>query len=493
MVEVCGGKDKNPSREDMKNRILKIISCLAVSAALLLCLGTAEIFAQTANETQVQAAPAEQAKAKQTKGDRPDKVEHSKEIEEPKYDADAALSEADKRIKARRAELDREAVAKARNMHFMLKSLIGRIEKNHPDLAASLKTQYLGIRLVQYLASLTILLFTFILTKYGLNFILKKLLYVSTKIMGESSFMSILAKQIKKPLNILAIIVGLYFAFVFLLRDSGNIVTLARGAGIVFWIAVFWCIGILSDTFFMTATKRLRKSSASTANLFEFIRRVSKAVIYTIAVLSILTNCGVNVNTIIASLGIGGMALAFASQDTIANFFGSVSIIVDRPFIVGDYVKTSACEGTVETIGFRSTRIRTPAKTLVTIPNSGLAKEPVENLSKMEERRVVQIIGLTYDSKPDQIRDILGDLRSKIQKVEGVSKDMGVLAEFCEFADSSLNIEIIYYTEAVERPWHMATRTLVNMEIMKLVEGRGLSFAYPSMSLYVEKAPENKK
>ena len=111
----------------------------------------------------------------------------------------------------------------------------------------------------------------------------------------------------------------------------------------------------------------------------------------------------------------------------------------------------------------------------------------------MEERRVVQIIGLTYDSKPDQIRDILGDLRSKIQKVEGVSKDMGVLAEFCEFADSSLNIEIIYYTEAVERPWHMATRTLVNMEIMKLVGGRGLSFAYPSMSLYVEKAPENKK
>ena len=485
MVEVCGGKDKNPSREDMKNLVLKIISCLAVSAALLLCLGTAETFAQTAKAPQSQAAPAEQAKG----------TEQAKagETAEAKYDADAALSEADKRIKARRAELDREAVSNARSMHFMLKNLIGRIEKNHPDLAASLKTQYLGIRLVQYLASLTILLFTFILTKYGLNFILKKLLYVSTKIMGESSFMSILAKQIKKPLNILAIIVGLYFAFVFLLRDSGNIVTLARGAGIVFWIAVFWCIGILSDTFFMTATKRLRKSSASTANLFEFIRRVSKAVIYTIAVLSILTNCGVNVNTIIASLGIGGMALAFASQDTIANFFGSVSIIVDRPFIVGDYVKTSACEGTVETIGFRSTRIRTPAKTLVTIPNSGLAKEPVENLSKMEERRVVQIIGLTYDSKPDQIRDILGDLRSKIQKVEGVSKDMGVLAEFCEFADSSLNIEIIYYTEAVERPWHMATRTLVNMEIMKLVEGRGLSFAYPSMSLYVEKAPENKK
>ena len=149
MVEVCGGKDKNPSREDMKTRILKIISCLAVSAALLLCLGTAEIFAQTANETQVQAAPAEQAK-----GTEQAKAE---ETAEPKYDADAALSEADKRIKARRAELDREAVAKARNMHFMLKSLIGRIEKNHPDLAASLKTQYLGIRLVQYLASLTIL------------------------------------------------------------------------------------------------------------------------------------------------------------------------------------------------------------------------------------------------------------------------------------------------------------------------------------------------
>ena len=469
----------------MKNLMLKIISCLSVSAALLLCLGTAETFAQTVKDPQSQSAPAEQAKG----------TEQAKagEMAEAKYDADAALSEADKRIKARRAELDREAVSNARSMHFMLKSLIGRIEKNHPDLAASLKTQYLGIRLVQYLASLAILLFTFILTKYGLNFILKKLLYVSTKVMGESSFMSILAKQIKKPLNILAIIVGLYFAFVFLLRDSGNIVTLARGAGIAFWIAVFWCIVILSDTFFMTATKRLRKSSASTANLFEFIRRVSKAVIYTIAILSILTNCGVNVNTIIASLGIGGMALAFASQDTIANFFGSVSIIVDRPFIVGDYVKTSACEGTVETIGFRSTRIRTPAKTLVTIPNSGLAKEPVENLSKMEERRVVQIIGLTYDSKPDQIRDILGDLRSKIQKVEGVSKDMGVLAEFCEFADSSLNIEIIYYTEAVERPWHMATRTLVNMEIMKLVEGRGLSFAYPSMSLYIEKAPENKK
>ena len=385
------------------------------------------------------------------------------------------------------AQLDREAVKQAKSIRGLLKSLALSVKDINPSLSNFLITKFFGIRVIQYLASAAILILTFLIARFLLGFLLFKFKAFADNF-GKDNFLSIFATQIKLPLGILVWVHGMYFALVFLMREDSSIAVMTRAIIIVIGFGFFWAIIIVSDVFFMATGKRMRKrSSSSTANLIDFLRRVVKSVIIIIALLSVLSNCGLNVNTIMASLGIGGMALAFASQDTIANFFGSVSIIVDRPFTVGDWVKTSACEGYVEVIGFRSTRIRTFRKTLVSIPNSILAKESIENCTKMPARKVVQTIGVTYSTTSEQMQKLMEDLREAIAKVDGVAEKEGVSVEFLEFADSSLNINIIYYTNDLSYAAFCAVRCDVNLKIMDIVEENGLSFAFPSTSLYIEK------
>ncbi len=382
-------------------------------------------------------------------------------------------------------KIDEGAVKSAKNIRRLLKDFVDEVAEKSPVMADFLTTKIFGIRVVQYLVSILILLFNILLVKYVFKYIINKLVRLFNR-NDKSVLLKMLIERMSKPVNVFAWVLSIYLIIVFLVQDEANIVVLSRAVGIVFWISLFWLISISVDVAFMGISRKFKKNnSTSTANLFDFLRKVVKFVITIIAILSILTNCGVNVNTIIASLGIGGMALAFASQDTIANFFGSVSIILDRPFIVGDWVKTNSCEGTVEVIGFRSTRIRTFSKTLVTIPNSILAKEAVENFTKMPERKVVQVIGLTYATTSKQIEKFLDDLRNTIPQIEGVVSE-GFLVEFSDFGPSSLDIKVIYYTKQISFDYFSATKRRVNLAIMDIVAESGLSFAFPSMSLYVE-------
>ncbi len=152
------------------------------------------------------------------------------------------------------------------------------------------------------------------------------------------------------PLDVFAIVLGIYFALVFPVSDEAAVAMLSRAIGIVFWCAVFWLVIIISDSVFGAVANKLgQRSAKSTANLVSFSRRVVKVILLLIAVLSVLTNCGVNVNSIMASLGIGGVALAFASQDTIANFAewldGQIEDIYNQ-YLSGDKFATDVDDGT---------------------------------------------------------------------------------------------------------------------------------------------------
>lgn len=388
-------------------------------------------------------------------------------------------------------KIDKSAINSAKKIKKILDTTISEVQKVSPQTADVLKKEFFGIATIQFVALTITLLLMLILAR----FLLKPtfdFLHNRAKKSGGESFASTFLDRLRMPIYMFVWTLGVYFALVFLLKDTTSITMTSRAVGILFWGAVFWTALLLCDAFFVTAARKFKKkSSSSTANLLQFLNRVVKFFIVVIAVLSLLTNCGVNVNTIIASLGIGGMALAFASQDTIANFFGSVSIILDRPFIIGDWVKTNACEGNVEAIGFRSTRIRTFEKTLVTIPNSILAKEAIENLSKMPVRRVKQTIGLTYSSTAEQIENLLPELRDRILATEGVHKKSDVIVEFLDFDASALNITITYYTINTDYTNHTATKRRVNFVIMRTIESLNLSFAFPSMSVYMEQnAPQ---
>ncbi len=386
--------------------------------------------------------------------------------------------------------IDNTAKKNAETVKGSLKNAVSKIGNTSPEFADILSKKYFGVMIVQYVAGLLTLFIIFILTKYVLKFLFGKFDAVFVK-SGSGGFANAFLNNIRKPLNLFAWAVGVYAAFIFILCDSAYMPLLYRFAGIFFWTAAFWLLSIIFDSIFMVLDARFKsKSDSGAVNLMIFLRRVVKISVIVVAILTILTSCGVNVNTIIASLGIGGMALAFASQDTIANFFGSVSIILDRPFIVGDWVKTSSCEGLVESIGFRSTRIRTFSKTIVTIPNSSLAKEAVENFTRMPARKVKQIIGLTYSTTPEQIQQILEILRLSVAKTEGVDSEHGVFVEFADFGASSLDISVIYYVKHIDAANFAATKRRVNLVIMREVAKLGLSFAFPSTSVYVESLPD---
>ncbi len=222
--------------------------------------------------------------------------------------------------------------------------------------------------------------------------------------------------------------------------------------------------------------------------LVPFITKTLKIFIVITAVLVVAQNMGYSISGLIASLGIGGIAVAMAAKDTIANVFGSIMLLVDRPFTVGDWIKTSEFEGVVEEVGFRSTRIRTFAKTLVNVPNSALANMVIDNINARPKRRIKMRIGVTYDTTPSQMQKAIEGIEDILKKHPGVDQDFS-LVKFDEFADSSLSIFLYYFSKNAKWEKYLQVRQEVNMQIMQLLEKLGLEFAFPTRTLHIEQSP----
>jgi MscS family membrane protein len=202
-------------------------------------------------------------------------------------------------------------------------------------------------------------------------------------------------------------------------------------------------------------------------------------------VLVIAQALGWPVQSFVAGLGIGGLAFALAAQDTIANLFGSFVVVMDQPFKVGDIVKIGAAEGKVEDIGLRSTKVRTAARTLIVIPNKSVASEAITNFTRMPQRRVDQTIGLTYDTKPEQLEALLEEIRGILRSDEGVHNDT-IVVNFTNYGASSLDIQMVYFSSDPDWGKHMALRERLNLKIMRAVAARGLSFAFPTQTVLLD-------
>ncbi len=227
-----------------------------------------------------------------------------------------------------------------------------------------------------------------------------------------------------------------------------------------------------------------RSESKLDDQLLPLVRRALKATIAIVCFLWVVQLLGYSVSSLLAGLGIGGLAVALALQDTLANFFGSVFIFLDRPFLVGDWIKVAGTEGTVEQIGFRTTRIRTWPATMVSIPNKTVANEVIDNWSRMPKRRVVQTIGVTYGTRADQMQNAVSAIRGILQGDEGVDQEF-MLIRFTDFGEFSLNILVYYFTRDVTWDAYLATKERVNLAIMGALENLGLSIAFPTQTVHL--------
>lgn len=215
---------------------------------------------------------------------------------------------------------------------------------------------------------------------------------------------------------------------------------------------------------------------------------VLRFLLVALAAVFVAHNLGYQVTSLLAGLGIGGLAVALAAQDTLANILGTVVVLSDKPFRVGDWVLVDGQEGVVETVGFRSTRIRTFSKSLIIVPNKLLTEQRIENWSAMTRRRVKLTLGLLYSTPPQAMERFVDALRALLQGDEGVEADTVTVA-FTEFNASSLDVLVIYFTDAIPLPEHLVVKQRLNLAILRVAQECGVEFAFPTRTVHVESLP----
>lgn len=292
---------------------------------------------------------------------------------------------------------------------------------------------------------------------------------------------------IKEPIDFLFIVIGLKVSTDYLDLTNNFQSYLDNIINSLFTIILFWTIHrtILPISNIILKSHKKIKGKELGKDLANLVVKAIKIVIIALAVVTILQEWGYNITGFLASLGLVGMAIALAAKDTVANLFGSLVIFSDKPFKIGDWIKTNSVEGTVETVGIRSTKVRTFAQALVSVPNATLANEPILNWSQMGKRRIKMTLGLTYSTSSKQMQDVMDELKTMLKNHKDIHQDT-IFINFTDFNDSSLGIFCYFFTKTTNWGEYMRVREDVNLKIMGIVESNDCSFAFPSQSIYLE-------
>jgi MscS family membrane protein len=285
-----------------------------------------------------------------------------------------------------------------------------------------------------------------------------------------------LLRAAEKPAKALVALVGIVAALRVLKLPPAGDIALRWVSAVAFSILVLALFLRVVAALLDQAQQRAQRRELNVAAFMPWIRRTLLAVVMVLGVLMIAQSLGANVRAFLAGLGIGGLAVALAAQDTLANIFGSVVIAIDQPFRVGETVQIGPHIGTVEDMGLRSTRLRTPARNLITIPNKMVAAEAISNLTRFSERRVEQTIRLAYGAEPEQIESLVEAIRGIIQAEDEVSKP-SVIVQFTEFGPVSLDVWVVYQTQRPDFFAQLRLKQRINFAIMRAMAARGLRFA----------------
>lgn len=234
-----------------------------------------------------------------------------------------------------------------------------------------------------------------------------------------------------------------------------------------------------------------KEESAALERSLDGILRILKAIIWGLALILFLDNLGFNVTSVVAGLGIGGVAVALAAQAVLKDLFSYFSIIFDRPFKVGDFIIVGDYLGVVEYIGVKTTRLRSLSGEQLIFSNTDLTDSRVRNYQRMEKRRVVFQFGVTYETPLVKLEDIPGIVKTTIEKIKDTVFDR---AHFFSYGDFSLVFEIVYYVIGSDYTRYMDIQQKINLGLKKEFESRAIDFAYPTQTVYVSgPGPEEKE
>lgn len=300
----------------------------------------------------------------------------------------------------------------------------------------------------------------------------------------------IIAKILSKPMPIRVIIILIFFTigFNYLNTSAGlkNVVKQITFIVVVLAITIFlikFFLGIIEEYLEKYAQK---SDSKYDDQLIPLLKSLVKIILFTFAILIILSNLGYDITALLAGLGIGGVAVAFAAKDILENLISGVTIFIEKPFKMGDVLKTSEGLGTVEEIGIRSTKIRTFDNTVIVIPNRMLSTNSVENISARRARKENYTLGLVYGTSVAKIEKAKKIVTNILHKNQNVEQDT-ILVSFETFGDFSLNIRIIYWIKSLDYNEYVKTKDKINLTIKKEFEKEKIEFAYPTQTIELKK------
>lgn len=293
---------------------------------------------------------------------------------------------------------------------------------------------------------------------------------------------------------------GIKIFFILAIAAYAGSLALSLPADVKYWVeraiiiafllqAAMWGSRIL--TFFISRhVKRKIEKDPGAATTVRALGFAAKLALYATILILALDNIGVNVTTLVAGLGIGGIAIALAVQNILGDLFASFSIMLDRPFVLGDFVIIGDYQGTVEHIGLKTTRIRSLSGEQIIFSNSDLLSSRIRNYKRMYERRIVLTLGVTYQTPLEKLKAVPRIIREAVETQNDARFDR---AHFKGYGDFSLNFEYVYYVKKPDYNTYMDVQQAINLAVYERFAAEGIEFAYPTQTLYVNRPDSQEK
>lgn len=349
------------------------------------------------------------------------------------------------------------------------------------DWPAFGKTVYEGITVFRLLVTLAITVAVFAFLELAKKIFLTRFSGLSRTRAGE---IYNLAKELIEKTHVSVLLILSFYAASFSLALPRNAEAIVKTAAMMTFLVQAGIWGNHAITFWLEKYKKKKlREDAVSVTMLSALAFFVRVLVWAVVVLIALDNFGVNITALVAGLGVGGVAVALAVQNILKDVFASLSIVLDKPFVIGDFITVDNYMGTIEDIGLKTTRVRSLTGELLVFPNSNLLESRIKNFRDQKERRIVFSLGVVYETPLEQIRAIPGMVRDIIERQENTRFER---SHFSAFGDSALNFETVYWITVSDYNIFMDTQQKIYLEILDRFEKEGIQFAYPTRTLFLK-------
>jgi small-conductance mechanosensitive channel len=346
-----------------------------------------------------------------------------------------------------------------------------------------LNSTYLGNTVAAWLAAALTTALTLLLLRLARRLVMRRFAAAAAQTANRLDDLVTLLVARTQPLVL--VVLAVYAGSRPLSMPAGVATILERTAMVALLVQIaIWASYAI--TFVITRAMEPRlKDDAAGATTIRFLGFLGRLSVWVVIFLAVLDNLGYNITTLVTGLGIGGVAVALAVQNILGDLFASLSIMLDKPFVIGDFIVVDGLAGTVEHIGLKTTRVRALSGEQLVFSNADLLGSRIHNYKRMQQRRVVFSFCVTYGTPPDKIAAIPDMVREIIEAREHTRFDR---AHFYRFGESALDFEVVYYVLTADYNLYMDIQQAINVDLLRRFAAEGIDFAFPTRMLYVSQA-----